>query len=768
MFPWPKILIRHSGAFVAAGLKRSANNGYIYITVNATGPIGMKYPFVRQYDAMDCGPACISMVARWYGKRISLETIRKRAYITREGVSFLGMKTAAESMGFKVAGVKIPFAELAAKAPLPCIIHWQQNHFIVVNKISGKGVWVSDPALGRLRMTTDEFLKGWSPGSNDDKNTGMALLLEPGRQFAEIPDDPPPAGGFAFLLPYLRPYRRQIILLLAGLLAGSAIQLAFPFLTQAIIDRGIKNNDLRLIYLILAGQMALIAGRMAVEFTRGWLLLHAGTRLNITIVSDFLARLMKLPIAYFDSKLNGDILQRIEDNSRIESYLTSSSLAILFSFFNFLVFGVVLGLYSIPVLLVFLGGTILYMLYVTLFMSSRERLDNLRFRQMAESGNKMINIVNGMQEIKLAGNEAANRREWEDQQRDLYRTRIKGLKILQFQTAGGTLIHESSNILITVISATSVVNGTMTLGMMLAVQFITGQLNGPVSQIINFMRSTQDARISLERLAEVHAMEPEEPEMDTGKINVPDKMQIKVDGLSFRYEGPGSRWVIKDLSLEIPAGKITAIVGESGSGKTTFLKLLMGFYRPEEGSVMINGRKLEEISISSLRKSTGVVMQEGYIFPGTILSNIAPGIVNPDMESVRRAISIANLQPLIDTLPAGIQTRIGQGGHGLSQGQKQRILIARVIFKEPALLLLDEATSALDASNERMIVENLAGFYAGRTVVIVAHRLSTVRNADLIAVLDKGSVTEYGTHSELVQKKGNYYRLIRDQLELGV
>lgn len=726
----------------------------------------MNYPFVRQYDAMDCGPACIAMVARWHGKRISLETIRKRAYITREGVSFLGMKSAAESMGFVVAGVKIPFEELAAKAPLPCIVHWEQNHFIVVNKI-GKSVWVSDPALGRLRMTTDEFLRGWSADRDDSKKSGMALFLEPGKDFADIPDDPPAGGGFAFLLPYLRPFRRQIILLLAGLTAGSAIQLVFPFLTQAIIDRGIKNSDLGLIYLILAGQLALIAGRMAVEFTRGWLLLHAGTRLNISIVSDFLARLMKLPIAYFDTRLNGDILQRIEDNSRIESYLTSSSLAILFSFFNFLVFGIVLGLYSLPVLLVFAGGTALYLLYVTLFMPSRERLDNLRFRQMAESGNKMINIVNGMQEIKLAGNEASNRREWENQQKEIYRTRVKGLKILQFQTAGGTLIHESANIIITVISATSVVNGTMTLGMMLAVQFITGQLNGPVSQIINFMRSTQDARISLERLAEVHAMEPEEDETDTGKVKVPDNMEISVDDLSFRYEGPGSQWVIKDLSLQLPAGKITAIVGESGSGKTTLLKLLMNFYRPEKGVIMIDSVNLHDINISSLRRATGVVMQEGYIFPDTILANIAPGNENPDMESVRRAIAVANLQPLINTLPAGIKTRIGQGGHGLSQGQKQRILIARVIFKEPSLLLLDEATSALDASNERMIVENLAGFYAGRTVVIVAHRLSTVRHADMIVVLDKGTVKESGTHQELVQRKGAYYRLIRDQLELG-
>ncbi len=475
---------------------------------------------------------------------------------------------------------------------------------------------------------------------------------------------------------------------------------------------------------------------------------------------------MDLPIAYFDTKLNGDILQRIDDNIRIESYLTSSSLAILFSLFNFVVFGVVLAIYSLPVLLVFIAGTALYILYVTLFMPSRERLDNIRFMQMAEAGNKMINIVNGMQEIKLAGNEATNRREWETHQKDIYRTRIKGLRILQFQTAGGTLIHESANIIITVISATLVINGSMTLGMMLAVQYITGQLNGPVSQIVNFMRATQDARISLERLAEVHAMETER-QQEEGSAVMPGEVNISVRNLSYRYEGPGSPWVIKDLDLVIPAGKITAIVGESGSGKTTLLKLLMGFYKPSDGTIMINGNTLEEISIDSLRSSTGVVMQEGYIFPDTILGNIAPGTDQPDMERVALAVRVASLGPLTQTLPAGLKTRVGQGGHGLSQGQKQRILIARVVYKQPSLLLLDEATSSLDASNERMIVENLAGFYAGRTVVIVAHRLSTVRHADMIVVLDRGTVSESGTHEELTARRGIYYKLIRDQLEMG-
>jgi ATP-binding cassette subfamily B protein len=727
----------------------------------------MTYPFVRQYDAMDCGPACISMIAFSHGKRISLETIRKKAYITREGVSFLGLKSAAESIGFSAAGVRIPFSVLEEKAPLPCVVHWQQNHFVVVNRISRDRVWVSDPALGRLRMSRTEFIKGWSTGKNDSEPEGMALFLEPGPSFSQIADEPPPKTGFSFLLPYLKPYRKQITLLLAGLVAGSLIQLIFPFLTQAIIDSGIKNNDIRLIWLILAGQLALVAGRMAVEFTRGWLLLHLGTKLNISIVSDFLARLMSLPIAYFDSKLNGDILQRIEDNSRIESYLASSSLSILFSFFNFMVFGIVLAFYSIPVLLVFLAGTILYLLYVTAYMPSRERLDNMRFRQMAETGNKMINIVNGMQEIKLAGNEVSNRKEWEALQEEMHKTRVKGLKIFQFQTAGGTLIHESANIIITVISATSVINGTMTLGMMLAVQFITGQLNGPVSQIISFMRSTQDARISLERLAEVHAMEPEEPADQKREWLAPGEIRIAVSDLSFRYEGPGSPWVINDLNLVIPPARITAVVGESGSGKTTLLKLLMGFYTPEKGRITINDTPLEDISVTSLRRATGVVMQDGYIFPDTILANIAPGHDSPDMHRVTNAVRVANLQSLLDNLPAGLNTRVGQGGHGLSQGQKQRILIARVIYKEPALLLLDEATGALDASNERMIVGNLSDFYAGRTVIIVAHRLSTVRYADLIVVLEKGNIAEAGNHEELIRKKGAYYRLVKDQLELG-
>jgi len=727
----------------------------------------MSFPFVRQYDAMDCGPACISMISRWHGRYLSLETIRNKAWITREGVSFLGLKSAAESLGFKAIGVKIPFSKLSEQAPLPCIVHWEQNHFIVVNKIDKGKVWVSDPALGRIRLTTGEFLRGWSSDTAGEPPSGMALFLEPGDEFTKLKNDPEPGNGLRFLIPYLKPHRKKIALLVLGLVAGSLIQLVFPFLTQAIIDKGIANKDLRLIYLILLGQLALIGGRLVVEFVRGWILLHLGTMLNITIVSDFLRKLMALPISYFDTRLNGDILQRIDDNNRIESYLTSSSLAILFSFFNLVVFGAVLAFYSIPVLLIFLVGTLLYLLYVSLYMPSREVLDNIRFRQMADAGNKMINIVNGMQEIKLAGNEKTNRQEWEALQLDLHRTRVRGLKLFQFQAAGGTLIHESTNILITVVSATSVVNGTMTLGMMLAVQFIIGQLYGPVSQIINFLRATQDARISLERLAEVHAMEPEEGSDVATQKAMPEDKTISINNLSFRYEGPGSPYVINALNLTVTPGKVTAIVGESGSGKTTLLKLMMGFYEPSAGEIKVGNVSLGDIKVSALRKSVGVVMQEGYIFPDTIRANIAPGEEEPDMERLNRAITLSNLGEIVETLPSGLKTRIGPGGHGLSQGQRQRILIARVVYKEPQIVLLDEATSALDASNERLIVENLASFFRGKTVIIVAHRLSTVRNADTILVLEKGAVTESGTHEQLTEKKGTYYRLIKDQLELG-
>ena len=728
----------------------------------------MSFPFVRQYDTMDCGPACLSMIAAWYGKRISLETIRNKAFLTRDGVSFLGLKQAAENLKLKATGVKIPFSRLTAMNFFPCIVHWNQNHFVVIYSIKRGMVRVADPAIGLLKMTEDEFVKGWCNGQEGENKAGMALLIEPAEGFEEIPDDKKAIKPFPFFISYIKPYRKTLALLLAGLLAGSLIQLVFPFLTQALIDRGIKNRDLHLIYLLLSGQLALVAGRLAIEFSRGWWLLHLGSKVNIRIVSDFLSKLMKLPIAYFDTKMNGDIMQRIDDNSRIEAYLTSSSLSLLFSLFNIIIFGVVLGFYSITVLSVFIAGTVLVFIYLLLFMPSRQVLDNVRFRQMSKINGKLIDIVNGMQEIKIAGNEDSNRKEWETFQNDLYRTRLKGLKLSQYQSAGGTLIHESVNVLITVISAKAVIDGTMTLGMMLAAQFIIGQLNGPVSQLVNFMRSTQDAGISLERLAEVHQMDDEEMK-DTGKKKIiPEDTSVEIRNISFQYEGPDSPFILKDISLSVPGGQITAIVGESGSGKTTLLKLLMGFYSPVQGEITIGGYPLQSLRTEDLRRSIGVVMQEGYIFPDTILENIAPGISNPDPHLLREAITMANLEDIISSLPLGLKTKVGAGGHGLSQGQKQRILIARVVYKQPSVVILDEATSSLDANNEKVIVENLGSFFRGKTVVVVAHRLSTVKNADKIIVLDSGRIAESGSHSDLVKRGGKYFSLVKNQLELGV
>ncbi len=726
----------------------------------------MSFPFVRQYDAMDCGPASLAMVLKWHGKRISLETIRKRSYMTRQGVSFLGLKEAALSFSLKTIAVRLPIQKLRDMAPLPAIVHWKQNHFVVVYRFRKGMVWIGDPAIGIMKISEKEFIEGWTRNS-DGNHSGLALLLEPDDDFQNIADDPLPEKTLSFFLSYLKPFKKTVIYLILGLIAGSVIQLVLPFLTQAIIDKGIKLRDINFIYLLLFGQLALTVGRLFIDFFRGWMLLHLGSKINIEVVSDFLEKLMKLPISYFDTKVNGDIMQRIDDNTRIESYLTSSSLAMLFSLFSIVVFSIVLAFYSIPILVCFILGTIASLFYMLLFMPSRARLDNIRFLQMSSISGKMINIVNGMQEMKIAGNEESNRKEWKELQNELFFTRIRGLRLSQFQSAGGTLIFESTNILITIISATSVINDTMTLGMMLAVQFIIGQLNAPVSQLVSFLKSTQDAAISFDRLSEIHRMENEDAEDDSRMHVMPDDVSIEVSGLSFQYEGPESPFVLKDVSFSIPQGKVTAIVGESGSGKTTLLKLLMGFYKPVKGKIMVGDINLDQISVGTLRKETGVVMQDGYLFPETIAGNIAPGTDNPDSDRMQYAVRVSNLEGLINSLPMGLQTKVGPGGHGLSQGQRQRILIARAVYKNPSILLLDEATSSLDATNERMIVDNLNGFFTGRTVIVVAHRLSTVKNADNIVVLSGGMISESGDHHQLVEKRGIYFNLIRNQLELG-
>jgi ATP-binding cassette subfamily B protein len=727
----------------------------------------MLFPFVKQHDAMDCGPACLKMIAAYHGKNFSMDYLRKKCYITKEGVSFLGLSEAADSAGFRTMGVKIPFDVLREKIALPCIVHWRQKHFVVVYRIRKGKIYAADPATGLVTYTQDEFEKNWAVTMVDGKPAGLALTVEPTPSLYSLDDQPEKTGGFRFLLKYFRLYRKYFGQLLLGLLIGSCIQLIFPFLTQSIIDIGINNNDLGFIYLILFAQLALILGRMSVEFIRGWLLLHIGSRVNVAVVSGFLNKLMSLPVAFFDTRLTGDIIQRIDDNHRIEDFLTSASLSILFSFVNLVVFGIVLAAFSMKIFLIFLAGTGMYILWVSLFLKPRAKLDDIRFREMSVSSSKLINIINGMQEIKLTQSETSKRWDWEVHQASLFSLKVKGLGLIQYQSAGATLVNEVMNIFITIFAATAVLKGQMTLGMMLAVQFIIGQLNIPVNQIIGFFRMSQDARISLDRLAEVHNMEDEEPSPEDKLQQMPDDRTIRINNLAFQYEGPRSPYALKDITLDIEPGKTVAIVGTSGSGKTTLLKMLLGFYQPVNGNITVGGISLSDISLRLWRNKTGAVMQDGFLFPDSIAGNLAPGVAAIDEARLREAVETANIREFIESLPLGYNTRIGANGHGLSEGQKQRLLIARVVYKDPEIVLFDEATNSLDANTEKAIVENLSGFFSNKTVVIVAHRLSTVRNADKIVVLEGGRIIETGNHRELVESRGAYYNLVKNQLELG-
>ncbi len=732
-----------------------------------------KFPFTKQFDSMDCGPACLKMVAKYHGKSYSLSKLRDLSHITREGVSLLGISDAAEKIGLRTLGVKLPYEKLRDEVPYPCIVHWKQKHFVVVYDVIRKKnddiIKVADPAHGLINYTKQEFLSGWISSSNSEEDTGICLLLEPTPDFYEQEDEQIDKSSFRFLFSYIRPYHKFIVQLILGMILGSILQLIFPFLTQSVVDVGINNRDLGFITLILIAQLVLFISLTTVDFIRSWILLHISTRINISLISDFLIKLMKLPIGFFDSKMIGDLMQRIGDHTRIENFLTASSLQVLFSMVNIVIFAIVLGIYSIKILVIFILGSILYIAWVLVFMKRRRELDYKRFAQMSDNQSNLIQLITGMQEIKLNNCEKRKRWDWEKIQSRLFKVNIKGLAIDQYQQAGGTFFNQSKNILITFIAAESVVTGNMTLGMMVAVLYIIGQLNAPVEQLIGTIRSAQDARISLERLGEIHLKDDEEPVSNEIQLlnNIPHNKQLSLRNVFFQYEGPRSPFVLKDLTLEIPQNKITAIVGASGSGKTTLLKLLLGFYKAEKGEIRVGENQLDSISASVWRSGIGAVMQDGFIFSDSIANNIAISDESINYEKLINAVKVANIQKFVEALPLGLNTKIGQEGIGLSQGQKQRILIARAVYKNPEFIFFDEATNSLDANNERIIMKNLNEFFKGRTVLVVAHRLSTVKNADQIVVLDNGKVIEVGNHTELTNAKGAYYELVKNQLELG-
>lgn len=725
------------------------------------------FPIYIQADIMDCGPACLQMIAKYYGRYYSLSTLRECCFITREGVSLRGMSEAAEKIGLRTIGVRCEYEDLITDAPLPFIAHWNQEHFVVVYKIKNGKVWVADPGHGKLIYTAEQFKKCWISTIDGEKYLGIVLLLDPSPDFYKAADEKNNKNGISYLFRYLSPYKKFIIQLVLGLLLGSLLQLIAPFLTQSIVDIGIKTSNLRFIHLILIAQLVLIAGRLSVDFIRSWILLHISTRINISLISDFLIKLMRLPIRFFDTKMIGDIIQRIEDHSRIENFLTSQMLSVLFSMFNLIVFGIILLLYNIPIFLIFLAGSSLYFIWVYLFMKKRRDIDYKRFAQMAVEQSNLIQLITGMQEIKLNNCERQKRWEWERIQARLFKVNVQSLSLSQYQQMGALFFNETKNILITIMAATAVIKGEMTLGMMLAVQYIVGQLNSPVEQMLTFIRGAQDAKISLDRLGEVHELKDEEPEEEQRLKELPSLHGIKLNNLSFQYDGPYALKVLHGINLEIPAGKVTAIVGASGNGKTTLVKLMLGFYPPIEGQILIGDTSLDNFNQSWWRSRCGVVMQDGFIFSDTIARNIAVSDEIIDKERLLYAVKIANIQEYIEDLPLKYNTKIGQDGVGLSQGQKQRLLIARAVYKNPDFIFLDEATNALDASNERIIMENLDYFFKGRTVIVVAHRLSTVKNADQIIVLAKGQIVEKGTHNELTALKGIYYKLVKNQLELG-
>ncbi len=737
----------------------------------------IRFPIYRQLDAMDCGPSCLRMIAKYYGGSFSLDYLRKLCNITKEGVSLLSISEASEKIGLSPYSYKVTFDELNENIAFPCILFWKQRHFVVLPPQNYSGnkherIVIADPAQGLVSVTKETLLQNWIDVSD---NKGFVLTFDITNSFPIKEDIKEKNDGFSFLLQYLKPYKKYIIQLFLGMLLGNFLSLLFPFLTQSLVDHGINHSNPGFITLILISQLILFASTTILDVIRNWLLLHMSSRINISIVSDFLHKLMKLPIQYFDTKMTGDISQRISDHNKIERFLTVNTINTVFSFVTLIVFSVILALYSFKILFIFLAGSILSIIWMALFFKRRRELDFKYFQQLSANQSGLFELITGMQEIKLNNCETKKRWEWERIQAGLFRSNVSKLTLEQTQQLGHMFFTQLKNILVSYFTAREVLNGNMTLGMMLSISYIIGQLNSPIEQILGFFRAAQDAKLSLERLNEVHHKSNEEKNSEkeylAGQLEFFEGKQghsIEIKDLSFHYGDPHSPLVLKDINLTIERGKVTAIVGTSGSGKTTLLKLLLGFYQPITGEITIEDKNMTDISPKVWRGQCGVVMQEGFIFSDTITNNIAVADTTPHLDRVKEAARIANISSFIEDLPLGYNTKIGSAGNGMSTGQKQRILIARAVYKNPEYIFFDEATSALDSNNEKRIMQNLDTFFKGKTVVVIAHRLSTVKNADNIIVLDKGEIVEKGSHQHLTFKKGKYFELVKNQLELGV
>ena len=726
---------------------------------------------VLQHDAMQCGIACLSMVFNHYGKDYSIEFLEQYAQADAEGMSLLGLTQAAEKLGLHAVCGRSNIATLKSM-PLPAVLHWRQNHYVVLDKISrgGKRFRVFDPGIGIVNYSREEFLDGWISTKNGGEEKGVVMLLSPTQKFYENTTADTENNGekrsFKFLLNYLKQYKKQFIFIFFALTIGSLIQLALPFFMQAVVDKGIKNQSVDLIWLILIGQLVLTFSATVIDFIRQRILLKISMEINISLISDFFIKLLKLPMKFFDVKQTGDILQRIHDHERVEYFLTGKTLNAFFSFLTFLIFSGVLFVYSIKIFTVFIIGSVLYGLWTVAFLKRRKVLDYITFSKQAEVNNRTYQFVTSVQEIKLQNCKLRRRKEWEQSEKEVFAVKAKTLRLQQLQDAGGVLVNQGKNIVMTVIAATSVISGDMTLGMMMAVQYILGQLNSPVEQITEFFYSVQDVKISLERINEIHEKTDENFSRPINEVSE-NCSGIEFKNVNFKYNIHRLKNTLTDINVLFESGKVTAIVGASGSGKTTLIKLMLGYYEPTEGGIFIGEKNLSDINLDLWRSKCGVVMQEGVIFSESIAHNIAVGDGEIDFERLKQAAETACIFDYVMSLPLKFDTKIGADGIGLSQGQKQRILIARAVYKNPDYIFLDEATNALDAENERKIVENLSKFYQDKTVIVAAHRLSTVKNADKIIVLSDGKIAEVGTHESLSEKRGIYFNLVKNQLELG-
>jgi ATP-binding cassette, subfamily B, bacterial len=731
------------------------------------------FPLYKQLDAMDCGPTCLRMVAKHYGRTIPLEYLRNKSQYGKQGVSLLGIADAAESICLKSVGAKLTFKQLIEDAPLPAIIHWDQYHFVVLTPQSSKNkLIIADPAKGLIKLNNEEFKKRWISTNENETGKGIALLLESTPQFKEMDfsgewENEKKKVTWSILFNYLKENKKYFFQILLGLVMASIIQVIFPYLTQSIVDTGINTQNLNFIEIVLAAQLMLLFSQTVVEFIRSRILLHISIRINISLLSGFWSKLLKLPMQFFDSRHPGDIIQRIGDHHRIESFLTGTALNTFFSMFTLVIFSFVLLSYNFTVFFIFLVGSILYLLWIQFFLRYRRKLDYQRFAIASRENNATMQLVYGMQEIKLNNAENTYRWAWEGLQAGLFKLNFKNLSLSQYQQIGAFFINQGKNIFITFIVAKLVIDGQLTLGMMLAIQYIIGQLNSPVEQLIGFTQQAQDAKISLERLNDIHALEDEEPIQKQFNHFLPEDHSIQIKNLSFTYPGAGNEPVLKNINLIIPEGKVTAIVGMSGSGKSTFIKLLLRFYENYKGDIYLSSANFKTISPKYWRSVCGAVMQDNFIFNDNIRKNITVTDDKVDNEKLLHACKTSNILSFIESLPLGFYTKLGAEGNGISGGQKQRLSIARAVYKEPQFIFFDEATNSLDANNEKVILENLQEFFKHRTVIIAAHRLSTVKNADKIVVLDKGEIAEEGTHAELTLKKGKYYELVKNQLELG-